>query len=101
MRNARGEQGVRLGAALVGRQIISPVKIQRVDRVERHELADIDGVRGRVLERLEFLGTEHDVLVLGEFIALDHLRAFHGLSVVHRDVLLLHAGPIFLAQQIE
>jgi len=47
----RGEQGVGLGAALVRRQIICAVEIKRIHGVERHELANIDRVCGRVLER--------------------------------------------------
>ena len=53
-------------------------------------------VGGGVLERLELLGAEHDVLVLGELVALDHLRALDQLAVVNGDVLLLHARAVAL-----
>src|SRR6185503_19815021 len=37
------EKRVRLGAALVGRQVISLVEVDRVDRLDRHELGDVGG----------------------------------------------------------
>ena len=39
----RGEECVGLGAALVRCQVIGAVEIHRIDRFERHELADVDG----------------------------------------------------------
>src|ERR1700693_400146 len=96
-----GEQRVRLRAALVGRQIISPVKIHRIHGFQRNELADVDRVTRRIFEFLQFLRAEHHVLVFGELIALDHFRAFDDFSVVDGNVLLLYPGAILLAQQIE
>jgi hypothetical protein len=58
-------------------------------------------VGGRVLERLQFLGGEHHVLALREFIALRHLGAFNELSVIDRDVLLFDARAVLLSQQVE
>ena len=35
------EQRVRLGAALVGREVVGLVEVHRVDRLDRHELGDL------------------------------------------------------------
>jgi hypothetical protein len=86
-----GQQCIRLGTPFVRGQIVRAVKIKRIHRVERNELADIDGVCRRVLECFQFLGAEHDVLVLGELVSLDHLRAFDRLPVIDGHVLLLDA----------
>ena len=95
------KQRVGLRAALVGRQIIGAVKINRVDRLQRDELADIDCMGRRVLERLQLLGTEHDILVLGEFVALDHFRALDELAVGDRNILLFDARTILLPRRLK
>ena len=52
-------------------------------------------------QRFDFLITEHHVLVFGEFIAFDHLRALDEFSVIDCNVLLLHSRAVFLTQQIK
>ena len=82
-------------------EIIRAVEIDGIDRFEGHELPDVDRMGRRVLERLQLLGSEHHILVFGEFVALDHLGALDEFAVRHRDVLLLDARAVLLSQQIE
>ena len=96
-----GEQCIGLGRALVGRQIVGLVEVHRVDRLDRHELADIHRVRPGLLERLDLLGREGHVLVLGELVALHHVVALDDRAVLHTNVLLLEARAAGLVQQIE
>ncbi len=86
-----GEQRVGLGAALVGREVVGLVEVHRIDRRERHELGDVGHVRAGFLHRLQLLGREDHVLVLGEFVALDHVLARDRDLFLDAEVLLLQA----------
>ena len=100
-RSALREQRVGLGAALVGREVVGLVEVHRVDRFERHELGDLGHVRAGLLHRLQLLGREHHVLVLREFVALDHVLARDRHFFLDADVLLLQPRAAGLVQQVE
>jgi hypothetical protein len=55
----------------------------------------------RVAQRLDLLGRELHVLVLGELVALDHLVALDDRAVLDADVLLLQARAAALVQHVE
>ncbi len=97
-----GEQVIGALAALVGPEEVGLVEVDAVDLVERHELGDIDGVGGLLVERLELLGGEDDVLPLGELVALGDLVLLDDAVAVGRhDVLLLEPGAGLLVQHVE
>ncbi len=54
-----------------------------------------------LLERLDLLGREAHVLVLGELVALDHLVALDDHAFLLTHVLLAQARAVGLVQQIE
>ena len=85
------EQRIGLRAALVGREVVRLVEVDRVDALDRDELGDLDHVGARLLQRLQLLGREDDVLVLGELVALDRVLARHDDAFLGADVLLLEA----------
>src|SRR6266581_2170147 len=95
------KQRVGLRAAFVRGEVIGLVEIHRVDRFDRHEFGDVRRVRPRLLERLQLLGREHHVLVVGEFIALRHVLARDGNLFLHADVLLLEPRSAGLVQKVE
>jgi hypothetical protein len=103
LRVAQGlrQQRVGLGAALVGRDVVRLVEIHRIDGRDRHELVDVRDLGARLFHRLELVRVEHDVLVLGEFIALDHLIARDRDVFPHAEVLLPQARAAVLVQQVE
>jgi hypothetical protein len=92
---------VRLLAALVGREVVGLVEVDGIHLVERDELGDVHGLRGLLLERLELVGGEGDVLVLGELVALDHVVARDDHLLLRADVLLLEARAALLVQEVE
>ncbi|MCY1297376.1 hypothetical protein D3C72_1340280 [compost metagenome] len=94
------QQAVRLAAALVRRDEIGLVVVQRIDALLRNERDDIDHVAGAFFQRLEFVGREGHEAALLEFIALHHVGPLDDLLRLLGDVLLLQARA-FLAQQVE
>jgi hypothetical protein len=52
-------------AALVRPEIVDLLEIDPVHRREWHELGDVDGIGGFLVERLDLLGREPYVLALG------------------------------------
>jgi hypothetical protein len=95
------QQRVGLVAALVGREVIRLVEVDRVDGFERHKLGDLRRVRADLLHRLQLLGREHHVLVFRELIALGHVFARHRHLFLDAEVLLLQPRPAGLVQQVE
>src|ERR1700733_4959233 len=87
----RRQQSIRLGAALIRRQIIGSIIVKWIHRLERDKLADVDGRGGALLQRLYLCRAEHHVLVFGEFVPFHHLRALDQFTVVDCNVLLLDA----------
>src|SRR6185312_14135771 len=77
------------------------VEVDRVDRLDGHELRDLDRVRARLLQGLDLLRLEGDVLVLGELVTLHHLVALHDGAILEAHVLLPEARAAALVQQIE
>ena len=96
-----GEQRIRLGAPLVGSEVVGLVEEYRIDRLDRHEFGDLRAVRPRLLHRLELLGGEHHILVLRELIPLHHVFARHGHVLFDAEVLLPEPGPASLVEEIE
>ena len=94
------EQCERLCPAAVGREVVSPLEIHRIDRRQRDELGDIDAVAARFLERLERLGSEHHVLIFRELVPLDDLLAADHLAFLDADVLLLQARAVLAVQEM-
>ena len=97
----RGEKGIGLGAELVRSQVIGLVEEHRIDRFDRHEFRDLRALRPCLLEGLQLLGREHDVLVLGEFVTLDHVFAGDRHVFFDADVLLLEPRAAGLVQKVE
>src|SRR6185369_11550194 len=95
------EKRIRLGAALVGCEVIGLVEVDRIDRLDRHELGDVGRVGPGLLHRLQLLRREHHVLVLGELVALHHLLARDRDLLLHAEVLLLEPRAAGLVQQVE
>src|SRR6202171_1773321 len=95
------EQREGRGATLVRGEVVRRVAVNRVDRFDGHEFGDFGRVRADLLHRLQLLGTEHHVLVLGEFIAFDHVLARDRDLLLDAEVLLLQARPAALVQQVE
>src|SRR5713101_275482 len=96
-----GEELVGSLAALVRTEIIGPVEVDPVHLRERHELSDVDGFGGLLVQGLELLWREEHVLALGELVALGHVVPLDDLVVLGTDVLLLEAGAALLVQQVE
>src|SRR6185437_714854 len=90
------EQSVWLGTALIGRQVVRRVEIDRVHRLQRNELVDVHTLGTGLLERLDFLRSEHHVLILSELIALDDLVPPDDHPLLLADILLLETGPVLL-----
>src|SRR5438552_5021013 len=90
------EQTIRAIATLVGAEVIDLLEILAIDARKRDELDDVDRARRLFLERLQLLGAENDVLILGELVPLHRVVAGHDLVVLRADVLLLESGPAFL-----
>src|SRR5713101_2066009 len=96
-----GEERVGPLAALVRIELIGPVEVDPVHLRERHELSDVDGFGGLLVQGLELLWREEHVLALGELVALGHVVPLDDLVVLGTDVLLLEAGAALLVQQVE
>src|SRR6202049_5114060 len=96
-----GEQCVGLGGALVGSEVVGLVVVNRIDRLDGHELGDLHRVRADFFQCLDLLGRELHVLILGELVALHHLLAFHDHAFLLAYVLLLQARAVGLVQQVE
>src|SRR5215831_17908157 len=99
--HALGEQRVGLRAALVRTDEVRLVVVDGIDAVRRHELADLDRLRALLLHFLQLFGRESYVLVLGEFVALDHVRALDDDAFASADVLLFEARAARRVQQVE
>jgi hypothetical protein len=69
------QQAVRLRAALVGRQEVRLVEIDRIDRPLGDEFDDVYRLPRRLGKRLQLLRGEENEAALLEFVAFDHLRA--------------------------
>ena len=95
------EQVVRLVGAAVGRQVIRVVVVDRVDLVLVHELLDVDRARLLGIERVELLGLDDHVAVLGDLEALDDLLERHFFPGLGRDALLLDARTRLLFELVE
>src|SRR6185312_3528674 len=95
------EQRKGLSPTLVRRQIVGPLEINRIDGGERHELRDVDTVTAGLLQRLQLLGSEHHVLVLGELVALDDLLPPDHLLLLLANILLLQPRAILRMQQVK
>jgi len=95
------QEMVGLLAALVGRQVIGTIEVDRIDLVRRHELRNGNGLGRLFLHGLEFFGGEGHVLVLGELVALDHVVLLDLLPVLRAHVLLLQPGAVLLVQPVE
>ncbi len=75
--------------------------MNRIDLRQRHELGDLDGVRGAHLHRLELFRRKQHVLILGELVAFDQLVAGHQLIVGRAVELVLDAGAALLVDEVE
>ena len=64
---------VGLRGALVRREVVRVVVVDRVDLLEVHEVLDVDRARLLRLERLELLGRDRHVVVRADLVALDDL----------------------------
>src|SRR5229473_2747850 len=88
--------------ALFRPEVIRLVEVDGIDLLAGHELGYLDLLRRFLLQRLQFLGGEGDVAILGELVSLHHLIALHHHVVVARaDVLLLEAPAAFGVEQVE
>ena len=97
-----GQQVIGALAALVGAEEVGLVEVDAVDLVERHELGDINGVGGLLVEGLELLGGEHDVLPLGELVALGDLVLLDdALLSVGTTYCCLSRVPVFLSSMLK
>lgn len=90
------DDGEGLLAALVGREVIGPIQINRVDGVTIDELLDVDGFGRRQADVLQIVLLDRDVAALLDLIAMDqgltldlagirivrpHLDAVHRLGI--------------------
>src|SRR5262249_28538604 len=73
--------------AIGGRQIIGGIEIKRVDIGARHEALDIDGVIALDRNGFELVVLEHEILALGNFVALGLIFRRNGLARLFIDVL--------------
>src|SRR5262249_49546097 len=74
---------------------------QRVHLGERDELGDLHRLGGGLLERLQLLGGEDHVLVLGELVPLDQMVTRHDLVVHRAPDLLLDAALALVVELVE
>ena len=88
-------------AALVRAEVVSLVEVDRVDALQRHELGDVGAVRARLLHRLQLLGRELHVLVLGELVAAHELVPLDHHLVHGAERLLLDAGSALGVEHVE
>src|SRR3990170_3118058 len=96
-----GEEPVGLLAALVGPEVVGLLEVDRVDRLERNELGDVDRPRGLALERFQLLVGDAHVLVLGELVAADERRALHDRVAGRAERLLADARAARGVEQVE
>src|SRR5262245_59893167 len=95
------EEPIRLVAALVRPEEIRPLEVDRIDRLERHELGDVDHLRGVALELLQLVVGDPHILVLRELVAAHERRAIHDLVVHRAEGLLLDARAALGVQHVE
>src|SRR5487761_54712 len=95
------EERIGFRAALVGREIVSLVEVDRIDRLDGDELRDVDRVGAGLLHGLDLRRLEGDVLVLGELVTLHHVVALDDGAVLETDVLLPEARAAPFVQQVE
>ena len=95
------QQRVGAVAALVRREIVRLLEVDRIDGRRRQELADLDGLRRLLFHRLQLFLVEEDVLPLGELVALRRLLARAGALVLRAEELLLDAVSAILVQHVE
>ena len=95
------QQPVRLGRALVRHEVVRVVVVDRVDVLEVDEVLDVDRARALGIERVELVGRDHDVAVLGQLEALDDLVERHLLPGLGVHPLLLDPVSRLLVELVE
>ena len=86
------DDGERLLAhAIGGREVVGRVEVKLVDLGARHEALDVDGVIALDLDGLELVVLEHDVLALGDLVALGLVLGLDRLAGLLVDELAAHA----------
>ena len=99
--HGRQQQAIRLGAPVVGHQVVRAVEEQRVDVVEPDEVLDVDGVRRLGIERLQLLGLDQHIVAGRDFVALDDLVVGDLLVLLRAVPLLVDPGAVRLVQLVE
>ena len=88
-------------APLVGAQIVDLLHVLAIDGREGDEFQNVDGARRLLLERLELLGRQDHVLILGELVSFNGVVARHDLVFLGAYVLLLEARAALLVEHVE
>jgi hypothetical protein len=79
-----------LADAIGRREVIGRIEIELIDLLARHEALDVDGMIALDLHRLQLVVLEHDVLALGDLVALGLLLGLHRLAGLLVDELAAH-----------
>src|SRR5581483_302107 len=95
------EQHVRLLRALVREQVVGLPKVDRVDLLERDEVADLDRVRQLDVEAVDVLVLERHELALRDLEAPDDVLGVDRLAVVPPDLLVADRRHVPLVQEME
>ena len=95
------EQPVRLLRALRGQEVVRLAVVDRVDLLERDEVADVDRVRQLDVEPVEVLVAELDVAALVDLEAADDVVARDRLAVVAPHLLVGDRGHVLPVEEVE
>ena len=96
-----GEEPVGAVAALVRTEEVRLLDVEKVDRVGRHELDELEGVGARGLHGLELLVGELHVLIARVLEAADRVGALDDDVVDRAEQLLLQPTAARLVQHVE
>src|SRR5919197_2988498 len=95
------EQAVRLLRALRRQEVVGLAVVDRVDLVERDEVADVDRVRELDVEPVEILVADLDVAALLDLEAADDVVGVDRLAVVAPHLLVGDRRHVLLVQEVE
>ena len=101
LRQRISRKPIRLLAAFIGAQVVSILKVDRIDSGKRDELFKIDAAVSFGLKAFEFLFRNTHILIFGVLKAADEIIAFDN-QVAHRAIILIaYSRAALFVQQVE